>query len=222
MKTYLSPLGFDTSHLISLIVRFGIESEDKVILIRPTQEDDRAERAIEEIKEIGKKIGPNITITVIQVNHRNFQEMVLQFIDIIKASSDVPQRGNTLHVNLSGGPREILIALTTACVTMSDYINSTTYFSDIERELGVLQLPHITIPPDEKEFSLLQDIKKNGPTTLSDIATRLQISESTISRQCSRLIGLRWIKVETRGKNKFVELLSTGEIMIRLYSPTKE
>ena len=100
---------------------------------------------------------------------------------------------------------------------MSNHINSATYYSDIERELGVLQLPHIVQPPEEKEYNLLQDIKKNGPTTLSDIASRLQISESTISRQCSRLSGLQWITVETRGKNKFVELLPTGEIMIRLY-----
>lgn len=77
-------------------------------------------------------------------------------------------------------------------------------------------------PPEDREYILLKDIKENGPTTLSDIATRLQVSESTISRQCSRLIGMQWISVETRGKNKIVKLLPTGEIMIRLYTPERK
>ena len=49
VKTYISPLGFETTHIISLIVKHGIEKHDRIILLRPEGSDNRAERAIEDI-----------------------------------------------------------------------------------------------------------------------------------------------------------------------------
>jgi len=222
MKTYISPIGFDTTHLLSLLVRFGIESNDSVILIRPIEDDERSFRAIEEIQELTRKIGDGITIDILKVDHRDFRSMVFAFIRSIIEAAGKPGSNNKLYVNLSGGPREILIALTTASVTFSDKIDLVTSFSDIGRELQVISLPYIAYSPDEKEYNLLNDIKKNGPTSYADIASRLQISESTISRQCSRLSGLHWITIESRGKNKYASISPSGEIMIMRYNPAHE
>ncbi|QXO94209.1 CRISPR locus-related DNA-binding protein [Methanospirillum purgamenti] len=222
MKTYISPIGFDTTHLLSLLVRFGIESNDSIILIRPIDDDDRSFRAIEEIQELTRKIGDGITIDILKVDHRDFMSMVFVFIRSLSESAGKPGNNDKLYVNLSGGPREILIALTTASITVSDKIDLVTSFSDIGRDLQIISLPYIANSPDEKEYYLLHDIKKNGPTSFADIASRLQISESTISRQCSRLSGLQWITVESRGKNKFASISPSGEIMIMRYNPPKD
>ena len=219
MKTYISPIGFDTTHLLSLLVRFGIESNDSIILIRPVEDDDRSFRAIEEIQELTRKIGDGITIDILKIDHRDFMNMVFTFIRSINKSAGKPGSNDKLFVNLSGGPREILIALTTACIASSDKIDMVTSFSDIERNMQIISLPYITNSPDEKEYSLLKDIQKNGPASFADIASRLQISESTISRQCSRLSALQWINVESRGKSKFASISPSGEIMIMRYNP---
>ncbi len=220
MKTYISPIGFDTTHLLALLVRFGIESHDAVILIRPIEDDDRSFRAIEEIQELIRKIGDDITIKILKVDHRDFTSMVYSFVCTLNDSAGKPGSNNKLHVNLSGGPREILTALTAACMALSDKIHTVTSFSDIDRELHIISLPHIANSPDDKEYQILCDIKNHGPTSFADIASRLQISESTISRQCSRLSGLQWITIESRGKNKFATISPSGEIMIIRYNPS--
>lgn len=35
MKTYISLSGFDTSQILSMMVKYGIQGDDKIILIRP-------------------------------------------------------------------------------------------------------------------------------------------------------------------------------------------
>ena len=43
MKTYISLSGFDSSQIVSLIVKYGIEGGDYIVLIRPEEEKDPAE-----------------------------------------------------------------------------------------------------------------------------------------------------------------------------------
>jgi CRISPR-associated protein Csa3 len=218
MKTYISPIGFDTSHIFSLLIRFGVESHDKVILIRPKKDDERSIRAIEELTELVRKIANDITVVVHMVNHLDYTDALYQCINIIDQTSKEGGLNNKIFVNLSGGPREILIALNTASLALSEKIHLVTSFSDVERMLKVISLPHIMNTPEQKEFGILTDIKKNGPTSFAEIASRLQISESTISRQCSKLSGLQWIDIETRGKNKYATITPSGEIMIFRYN----
>lgn len=218
MKTYLTPLGFDTTHIFSLLVRFGIESHDKVIIIRPQKDDDRSIRANEELVELTRKIGDNIIVEVQKVNHLDYLDMVLHCAKIISDVSEKGESGDKLYVNLSGGPREILIALTTASLAFTEKIHLVTSFSDVDRIMQVISLPNITAIPDEKEYNILVDIQLNGPTAFAEISSRMQISESTISRQCSRLAGQQWIIVETRGKNKCATISPSGKIMIQRYT----
>ncbi|HOT07736.1 MAG TPA: hypothetical protein PLI05_07820 [Methanotrichaceae archaeon] len=42
MKTYISLSGFDTSQIVSLIVKYGIEGGDRLTLIRPENETDQS------------------------------------------------------------------------------------------------------------------------------------------------------------------------------------
>lgn len=218
MKTYISPIGFDTSHIFSLLIRFGIESHDKVIVIRPRKEDERSIRAIEELSELVRKIANDIVVVVEVVNHLDYTDTLYQCLNIIAKTSKEGGLNHKIFVNLSGGPREILIALNTASLALSEKIHLVTSFSDVDRLMNVISLPHIMNTPKEKEKDILTDIKKYGPTSFAEIASRLHISESTISRQCSKLSGLQWIDVETRGKSKYATITHSGDIMILRYN----
>jgi len=47
MKTYHSLSGFDSSQIVSLIVKYGVEGKDTIILIRPEEElDTRGELTV--------------------------------------------------------------------------------------------------------------------------------------------------------------------------------
>jgi len=209
MKTYISLSGFDSSQIVSLIVKYGIEGGDRIILIRPEEEkDSRGEQTVQAIRDLSKQIDSSIDLQIYRVNHRDFEGMVVSLKDLL---------GNAeghIIANLSGGPREIFLAFAIACLAKSEKILKTTSFSDIERTLSEINLPNIAAELDEKEKRILQDVNGNQPTTITDIAGRLSLSESTISRQVARLADQKALHLAQRGKTKEVRITLTGKILL--------
>jgi len=212
MKTYISLSGFDTSQIVSLMVKFGIEGNDRLVLIRPEGEEDdlRGEAAIQAIQELSRKINTTIIVDIHRVDHRDFEGMVISFIDLIRRSE------GEIVVNLSGGPREIFLALTVAAIAQASRISKTTNFSDIDRAIRDVNLPEIRIPNliDDKLRTVLSDILENQPTTITEIARRNALSESTVSRRINKLQDLNAVDVIAKGKSKEVRITLVGEILL--------
>jgi CRISPR-associated protein Csa3 len=209
MKTYITLSGFDASQIVSLIVKFGIESGDRIILIRPLEEkDNRGETTIQAIKDLSRQIDSSINVEIYRVNHRNFEEMVVSLIDLIKGSDA------EIVVNLSGGPREIFLALTLASLAQPGKIYKATNYSDIDRSMNEILLPNIKCALDEKSKRILKDINENQPTTIKDVAKRSNISESTASRQISELVEIKALNSISKGKTKQVFITLTGKMLL--------
>jgi len=210
MRSYISLSGFDTSQILSLIVKYGIEGNDKIILIRPEHEtDDRGETTIQAVKDLSKQIDSNIKVEIHRVDHHNFEDMVLSFIDLIKNTP------GEIITNISGGPREIFLAFTIACLSQSDKINRTTNYSDIDRVMKEITLPNIIYALDEKLKEILYDINKNQPTTVTEIANRLNLSESTVSRQIKKLFERKALDIVQEGKSKKIRVTLAGKILLK-------
>jgi len=219
MKVYITPLGFDTSHILSLLVKYGLEKEDKIVLLMSNQVDERAESAFENVKEMIHKVGAGITVDRIKLDHNDFSGMILACVGIItNASKEDPE--TSIIVNLSGGPREILVALTIASVSHSPMITHTTCYSDVSRQLSQVDIPYFTSPLQNREISILSDIKENGPTSITDIAKRLHISESSISRYCARLQSISLINLMAQGKRKLANIRPSAEVILSIKKVT--
>ncbi|MEA1865835.1 MAG: CRISPR-associated CARF protein Csa3 [Euryarchaeota archaeon] len=217
MKTYISPLGFETTHVISLIVAHGIEKGDRIILLRPIASDSRADRAVADIMDLTAKVDRTITVDVVLIDHRNFGAMMLSLMDLIaSAAPPVVPAGGKVIVNLSGGPREILIALTAASMALSELIYKTTNFSDIDRELREIELPHIARKLDKTAWQILRDLAGHEHTTLVEVATRTGASESTVSRQSAKLAGLRAVEIVPAGRSKRITLTLSGRALLKI------
>jgi CRISPR-associated protein Csa3 len=209
MKTYISMSGFDTSQIISLMVKYGIERGDRIILIRPEEEkDSRGESTVQAIKDLSRQIDSSIEVDIHRVDHRDFEGMVISLIDLLKNAQ------GQVVVNLSGGPREIFLAFVVACLSNSQKIFKTTNFSDIDRTMNEIVLPNITHILDERLKRVLRDVDSYQPTTITEIAQRLEISESTVSRQIGELIGLKALDLTQKGKTKEVRITLTGKILL--------
>ena len=171
MKTYLSLSGFDSSQIVSLIVKYGIEGGDRIVLIRPEVEPDtRGESTIQAIRDLSRQIDSSINLEIHRVNHRDFEGMVLSLKDLLEKAE------GQVIVNLSGGPREIFLAFTIACISKQEKIHKTTNFSDIDRSLNEIRLPNIVAALEEKQIRILKDISEFSPATITDIAERLSLS----------------------------------------------
>jgi len=217
MKIYLSPLGFDTSPIISLIVRCGIERGDRICLIRPEfGEDARADRAIETVREVIQRISDDISIDVLKIDNHNIESMTLTLLDEICASTPPFLPNGNLIVNLSGGPREVLVALTTATLILAPRIHQCATFSDIERDIEIYKLPRLPFSIDERTFRVLSDVATHGPSSISEISRRMEISESTGSRLCAKLASRGLIHVQQERRSKVVTLQFSGEVMLKV------
>jgi CRISPR-associated protein Csa3 len=209
MKTYISLSGFDSSQIVSLIVKYGIEGGDLIILIRPEDETDtRGEQTIQAIRDLSRQIDSSIGLQIHHVNHRDLEEMVVSLKDLIEKAD------GQVIANLSGGPREIFLAFTIACLSRSDKIFKTTNYSDIDRSLSEILLPNITAALEEKQKQILKDVFENQPTTIGDIAKRLSVSESTISRQVARLADQNALDLVQKGKTKEIRITLTGKLLL--------
>jgi CRISPR-associated protein Csa3 len=215
MKVYISPLGFDTSHVVSLIVKYGIEAGDGIILLMSDTRDERAESAYTSVAEMVHTIDAGIAVRRVHLDHRDFSGMVLACIEAVKGTvRDTP--GASIIVNLSGGPREILVALTVASVSHAPLIAQFTSYSDVSRHLSAIDLPYLTSPLRGRELEVLQDIQDSGPTSISDIAQRVQISESSASRYCARLLSNRLIDQTAQGKSKCARVRPSARMVLSI------
>jgi CRISPR-associated protein Csa3 len=169
MKTYISLSGFDTSQIISLMVKYGIERGDRLILLRPEEEkDSRGESTVQAIKDLSRQIDSSIEVDIHRVDHRDFEGMVISLIDLLKNAE------GQVVVNLSGGPREIFLGFVVACLSQSQKIFKTTNFSDIDRTMNEIVLPNITNILDDRLKRILKDVDLHQPTTITEIAKRLK------------------------------------------------
>ena len=211
MKTYISLSGFDSSQVVSLIVKYGVEGGDRIILIRPEEETDtRGEQMVQAIRDLSHQIDSSIDLQVHRVDHRDFEGMIISLKTLLKS---IPEDGQII-ANLSGGPPEIFLAFAIACLSLPQKNSRATCYSDIDRKLNDLTLPNIASHPEEIQKKILRDVLENGPTTIKEIALRLRLSESTISRQVARLAALFALDVATRGKRKEVRITLTGKLLI--------
>lgn len=209
MKTYISSTGFDTSQILSLMVKHGVEGDDRIILIRPEKETDtRGETTIQAVRDLSRQIDSSIRVEIHRVDHQNFESMLLSLIDLIKKTE------GEIIANISGGPREIFLAFTIACISQSQRISKTTNYSDVDRMMREIDLPKIVRSLDEKSKAVLRDVRDNQPTTITEISARLNLSESTISRQVGRLVDLDALKVIPEGKKKQIQTTLTGKIFL--------
>ncbi|MCX6672936.1 MAG: CRISPR-associated CARF protein Csa3 [Methanothrix sp.] len=209
MKTYISLSGFDSSQIVSLIVKYGVEGKDTIILIRPEVEPDtRGELTVQAIRDLSRQIDSSIDLQIHRVNHRDFEGMVVSLRALLEKAE------GQVIANLSGGPREIFLAFTIACLSQSGKIFKTTNYSDIERSLQEVALPNITAVLEDRQKRILKDVSMNQPTTITDIAKRLSVSESTVSRQVARLGELGALDTMPRGKTKEVRITLTGKILL--------
>lgn len=209
MKTYISLSGFDTSQILSLMVKYGIEGDDRIILIRPEKETDgRGELTVQAVRDLSKQIDSSIKVEIHRVDHQNFEGMLLSLIDLIKNTE------GEIVANISGGPREIFLAFAIACLSQSQRIRKATSYSDIDRVMREIHLPKIVQGLDEKSKAVLGDVRDNQPTTITEMAENLNLSESTISRQVGRLVDLDALRVIPEGKKKLIQTTLTGEIFL--------
>ena len=181
-------LGFTETFAIRSIFSRGIRPGDKIIIIQPNREDERAVKARNSLVDVIRKVSPEIVVLDEKINYADFFQSVKRIISILNSNKERP-----IYANLSGGMRlliaEVLIALvlyndsSEIEIFSEDGSNSVTFNSDIIKPL----------PLDDTDMKVLLNIAKSN-ATITGVASASGLSKSTVYRRFKKLEGLGLVK----------------------------
>lgn len=215
MRTYVSPIGFNTTSVTRTILNYGVESGDSVVLIRPAHEtdDERATEAIEDVERILHEIEPNISTVVERVPHDDFVTAVMTCSQILR-DADQPV------VNFGGGARDVLIPLTIATIAHAHEVDSALGYSDIDGQVREWELPQVTTTPSKGAYETLSLIERAGSeVSISELGQESQRAKSTITRHINQLEAEGFVTSRTSDRVKYITITLGGELCLASKSP---
>ena len=213
MRTFISPIGFNSTSITRPVLSHGVDTGDAVVLLRPHQEtlDDRAKEARADVERLLTEIEPDVSLQTHKITYDDFHAAVIECSDIITDSE--PER----IVNLGGGARDVFLPLTVAAITHANVIDAVFTFSDIDGTVRNPPLPNLSVQPAESTHQTLEAIVESeaelSVTQLSDV---LGVSKSTITRHLNQLEEVGAVSTRQEGKTKSATSTLSGELLVRI------
>lgn len=210
MRTYISPIGYNSTSVTRPLLSRGIDTGDSVVLIRPDVEDDsRALEAISDVERLLQEIEPNVSITTERLSYTEFNTAVLECSDIIRAAE-----GDRI-VTLGGGARDILLPFAIAAITHVRLLDSALFFSDIDGTVREWKLPQLTATLQDTTRSTLMTINdEGGEASIPTLTEVTGSSKSTVTRHINQLTDEGLVETWSKGKTKHARITLTGRLLL--------
>lgn len=211
MRTYISPIGYDTRRVTRPVVNTGLSSEDTVHLLRPEQDSDteQASQAVADVKQLLQEIEPEADCVVTRISTDSFEETVRECCEVLMA---VPEERERI-VSLGGGARDILLPLTVSALVFNGQIDHTLFFSDLDSEIREWPLPSLTAQIPRRTTETFETIVRAGEwVSLSEIAAETDQSKSTVIRHVNDLEAAGVVESDASDKIKRVRTSFSGEL----------
>lgn len=200
-KSFVFNMGYDTSHVFSVLSKEGLDHGSSVILTVPRNRDERQENAIEDIRNYLASLDIKVSLETFAVG----ESLNSDLIEFNRLLSDL----DSVVVSLSGGPRDSLIPLTISATVQQSNMLKTYFRSDISSELETLDLPHLQSEDLSKSDEKLLEEIQNRESPQS-IVENVEMSESSVYRKLSDLDERDLIDKEK------MELTDTGRFAFQL------
>lgn len=215
MRAYVSPIGYDSSRVTRTVIGHGLETDDRIVLLRPAVEmdDNRASQAVRDVRQMLSQVEPDVRIDLEEIPHDDFEVGVRRICDVLE---DID---GELIVNLSGGARDIFLALATASIVHHGRVDRYLSYSDIDGEVRPVNLPDLVVDTPKASFETLAVIEsKNGAVSISELTEARDIAKSTITRHLQQLESRGLVSTWQEGKSKYADITFTGHLHVRANS----
>jgi CRISPR-associated protein Csa3 len=214
MRTYISPIGYDSRRVTRPVVNTGLGGDDEVRLVRPGDAGDteRATQAVADVEQLLQEIEPKVEPTVERVSIASFETTVRECCRIL---AGVPEERD-LIVSLGGGARDVLLPLTVGALVFASRIDQTLFYSDIDGSVHEWTVPDLTARVPERATDTFETILTvDDWVSLTEIAEETGQSKSTVIRHVNDLEDVGIIETEMSGKAKRVQVAFSGELLWR-------
>lgn len=215
MRTYVSPIGYDSSRVTRTVISHGLDTKDRIVLLRPAVEmdDNRATQAVRDVRQMLSQVEPEIEVDIVELPHDDYRASVSRVCDVLEAAQ------GELVVNLSGGARDLLIALTTAAIALHDRVSAFLSYSDIDGEVRPLSMPNLVVDTPNASFKTLTEIEQhNDSVSITELTEARDIAKSTITRHLQQLESRGLVASWQEGKSKYAQITFTGQLLVRANS----
>lgn len=212
MRTFVAPIGYNSTSVTRPLLSYGIDSGDVVVLIRPREEsdDNRATEAIADVERILSEIEPEIDLVTERVPHDEFEAAVLACSDVLVAAD------GDVVVNLGGGARDVLLPFTIASLVHATAIDAIQFFSDVDGAVREWTLPRVTeSAPESTVDTLAVVVEATDPMSVPELTDRLDVTKSTVGRHLQALEAAGAVEAWSESKTKYVEATLTGTLASR-------
>lgn len=211
MRTYISPIGFNSTSVTRPLLSRGVDTGDDVVLIRPEVDDrGRSSEAVTDVKRFLREIEPDVSVMTQEVSHTEFASAVLTCSDVILAAE-----GERI-VTLGGGARDILLPFFIAAITHARLIDTVLFFSDIDGSVREWELPRLTATFHETTRTTLDALDSaGGDASIPYLTEETGQSKSTVTRHVQKLVDEGIVEVWTEGKTKHARITLTGSLLQR-------
>lgn len=215
MRTYISPIGYNSTSVTRPVLSRGVDSGDEIVLIRPRAESDpsRAQEAMADVERMLTEIEPTVSLSIERITHDEFGTAVLECSDVLVAAD------SERIVNLGGGARDILLPFTVAAIGHADLIEAVLSFSDIDGKVREWSLPMLsgTLSAQARE-TLDQIADLGGSVSIPDLSESSDVAKSTVTRHVEQLDQRGAVETWREGKTKHARLTLTGQLLHRTAS----
>ncbi|WP_254864325.1 CRISPR-associated CARF protein Csa3 [Halovivax gelatinilyticus] len=216
MRTFVSPIGFNTTSVTRAILKQDIEAGDLVVLVRPGEETDtdRAADAIADVEKLLHEIEPEISVDVERIPHDDFSSAVIQCSDLLTAAD------GSVIVNFGGGARDVLVPLIVATIAHGQNIAGILGYSDIDGQVREWEVP--TLPTNVSrgaKQTLITVADQGQPVSISSLEERRESAKSTITRHVNQLESEGLVSCHTEDRSKLVEITLSGRLYLASQFP---
>lgn len=212
MRTYIAPIGYDSTRVTRPVLSRGLDNDDMVVLLRPATEtdDNRATGAITDVERMLEEIEPDVTTTVERISHDDFPAATIACSDLIRAAD-----GEIVAV-LGGGARDVLLPFVIATLVHTPLLDTVLTFSDIDGQVREWNLPALTADVPAKTRATLATIAQaENEISIPDLTDQTGQAKSTVTRHVQRLDENEVVSTWTDGKTKYVRVSLTGRLLLR-------
>lgn len=209
MRTYVSTLGFHGARVTRPVLRYGLDDEDVVVLLRPAEEsgDERASEGLDHVRNVLGEVAPGASIAVERVD-LEFEAAVTQCRAVLAEAN------GELVVNFGGGTREVFLPLTIATLLHGPHVDHALQYTDVGQEVRELPVPNLSAQVPEATwptFALLAE--RDGSTTVPELTEHSEHSKSTVTRHVDLLEDRLLVKTQKEGKIRHVEFTISGRLL---------
>lgn len=212
MRTYVSPIGYDTRRVTRPVINTGLGGGDELLLVRPggENETERANQAVADVRQLLHEVEPNCEIAVEQVVTKNINDTVR---DCCRVLGQVDAE-RELVVSLGGGARDVLLRMTVAALVYARRIDTTLFFSDLDNTVQEWELPNLTASVPDRTLDTFGVLVQSGDWhSLSELAEETDHSKTTVVRHVNDLEAAGVVEADTSQKAKRVHAVITAELL---------